>query len=210
MTNEFLLIDRVDKIKQIINQYGEDNFYVSFSGGKDSTVLSELIDIALPDNKIPRVFADTGIELNMIRQFVYDKMKSDDRFVIIEPTVPIKKMLESEGYPFKSKVFSIYLSRFQKKGLTKGVKVYAGLDQEKQWKAGYSCPKSLQYLFTEEHKNDLKISAKCCDKMKKEPLKKFEKESNRHIGISGVMRDEGGGRDHVNCLAFSKNKVKAF
>lgn len=113
MTNEFLLVDRVDKIKQIINQYGEDNFYVSFSGGKDSTVLSELIDIALPDNKIPRVFADTGIELNMIRQFVFDKMRSDDRFVVITPTVPIKKMLENEGYPFKSKEHAAVVASYQ-------------------------------------------------------------------------------------------------
>lgn len=36
--NEFLLQDRVQKIQQIINKYGEDTFYLSFSGGKDSTV----------------------------------------------------------------------------------------------------------------------------------------------------------------------------
>lgn len=33
--NELLLFDRLEKIKQVINQYGEDNFYLSFSGGKD-------------------------------------------------------------------------------------------------------------------------------------------------------------------------------
>lgn len=37
--NEFLLQDRLQKIRQIINKYGEENFYISFSGGKDSTVL---------------------------------------------------------------------------------------------------------------------------------------------------------------------------
>ena len=46
ITNEFILQDRLQKIKQIINQYGEENFYLSFSGGKDSTVLSKLVDIA--------------------------------------------------------------------------------------------------------------------------------------------------------------------
>lgn len=68
--NETILFDRLQKIKQIINKYGEDNFYIAFSGGKDSTVLSALIDLALPENKIPRVYANTGIELNMIRDFV--------------------------------------------------------------------------------------------------------------------------------------------
>ena len=58
MDNEWLLFDRVEKIKQIINQYGEDNFYISFSGGKDSTILHHLVDMALPDNKIPTVYEE--------------------------------------------------------------------------------------------------------------------------------------------------------
>lgn len=69
MTNEFLLQDRIQKIQQIVRRYGEDNFCISFSGGKDSCVLSVLVDMALPGNKIPRVYANTGIELNMIRDF---------------------------------------------------------------------------------------------------------------------------------------------
>ena len=69
-SNEFLLQDRIQKIQQIIRKYGEENFYLSFSGGKDSTVLSALIDMALPDNKIPRVYANTGIEYRLILDFV--------------------------------------------------------------------------------------------------------------------------------------------
>ena len=70
MTNEFILEDRLQKIRQVIGKYGEENFYVSFSGGKDSTVLSALIDMALPGNKIPRVFSNTGIEYKLILDFV--------------------------------------------------------------------------------------------------------------------------------------------
>lgn len=61
--NELLLQDRIEKIQQIISKYGEENFYLSFSGGKDSTVLSALLDMALPDNKIPRVYANTGYRI---------------------------------------------------------------------------------------------------------------------------------------------------
>jgi 3'-phosphoadenosine 5'-phosphosulfate sulfotransferase (PAPS reductase)/FAD synthetase len=68
--NNFILLDRLKKIRETITKYGEENFYVSFSGGKDSTVLSALIDMALPDNKIPRVYANTGIEYRMILDFV--------------------------------------------------------------------------------------------------------------------------------------------
>ena len=48
----------------------EENAYISYSGGKDSTVLSHLIDEALPNNKIPRVYLNTGIEYLMIVSFV--------------------------------------------------------------------------------------------------------------------------------------------
>lgn len=70
ISNEFILQDRIQKIRQIINKYGEENFYLSFSGGKDSTVLSHLVDMALPENKIPRVYANTGIEYRLILEFV--------------------------------------------------------------------------------------------------------------------------------------------
>lgn len=70
MDYEFLLEDRLQKIRQIITKYGQDNFYMSFSGGKDSTVLSALVDMAIPNNTIPRVYANTGIEYKLILEFV--------------------------------------------------------------------------------------------------------------------------------------------
>ena len=69
--NEFLLQDRITKIKSINELYDlENNAYISFSGGKDSTVLHYLIDEALPNNKIPRVYFNTGIEYLMVVSFV--------------------------------------------------------------------------------------------------------------------------------------------
>lgn len=121
MTNEFILSDRLQKIQQIVNQYGEKNFYISFSGGKDSTVLLALVDMALPNNQIPRVYADTGIELNMIRDFVFNMAKTDDRVVVIKPSVPIKQMLEKEGYPFKSKIHSKCVNLYQSDPVKKHV-----------------------------------------------------------------------------------------
>ena len=69
--HEFTLADRVAKIQSINKLYDlENNAYISFSGGKDSTVLHHLIDEALPGNKIPRVYINTGIEYKMIVSFV--------------------------------------------------------------------------------------------------------------------------------------------
>lgn len=71
--NEFILFDRLEVIKNTIQKYGEENFYLSFSGGKDSTVVHHLLDMALPDNRIPRVFSNTGIEYNAIVEFVRER-----------------------------------------------------------------------------------------------------------------------------------------
>lgn len=69
--NEFMLVDRVQKIRSMNELYDlEHNAYISFSGGKDSTVLSHLIDEALPGNRIPRVYINTGIEYKMVVAFV--------------------------------------------------------------------------------------------------------------------------------------------
>lgn len=54
---DFEISDRLTKIRSINDMYNlEKNDFVSFSGGKDSVVLSKLLDEALPNNSIPRVF----------------------------------------------------------------------------------------------------------------------------------------------------------
>jgi len=204
--NEFLLEDRLQKIRQVIRKYGEENFYISFSGGKDSTVLSALIDMALPENKIPRVYANTGIELNMIRDFVYEMQKTDNRIIIVKPLIPIKPMLEQEGYPFKSKVHAHCVNLYQIGSDNKMVLGYLGKRPE-TWHSR-TCPKILRYQFTEQ--NDLRISDKCCIRLKEEPLINYGKTNNKKIAILGTMRAEEGRRSNLQCLLFEGNKLKKF
>ena len=114
--NEFLLADRIQKIKSINELYDlENNAYISFSGGKDSTVLSHLVDEALPNNKIPRVFINTGIEYKLLVAFVEREREKDNRIQIILSKQNIRTMLEEVGYPFKSKEHSQKVSYYQKK-----------------------------------------------------------------------------------------------
>ncbi len=200
--NEFLLFDRKEKIKSIIEKYGEENFYISFSGGKDSCVLSSLVDMAIPDNKIPRVYANTGIEYKMIRDFVYDMAKSDNRINIIKPNVPIKQMLDKDGYPFKSKEHSLYLSEYQRMGEKSGAYKRYMFPEEKRKR--YGCPNCLKYQFTPEF--NLKISKKCCDRLKKEPIKKWMKENNKPITITGMLKEEGGSRNNLTCFNTRNKK----
>ena len=196
--NEFILEDRLAKIRQTIEKYGEENFYITFSGGKDSTVLSWLVDAALPDNKIPRVFSNTGIELKMIVDFVKLLAESDERFIILKPTVNIKKMLEENGYPFKSKFHSREVYDFWKRG-GKHTKTTSEYVYNSRWHAR-TCPNVLKYQF--EEKPDFPISDKCCDKLKKEPIHKWQKENNRPISIIGLMVDEGGATRNRKMYGF--------
>lgn len=209
MTNEFLLQDRIQKIQQVIRKYGEENFYIAFSGGKDSTVVSALVDMALPNN-IPRVFSNTGIELQMIKDFVFKKAETDKRIQIIAPSVPIKPMLEKDGYPFKSKSHSKWHERYKRIGKSDGVLQYLSERTDKKaWSSQSRCPNCLKYQFTPEF--NLKISDKCCLRMKEEPLDDWSKKNNKPFAIIGIMREEGGRRNHAQCLAFrGEGKLKAF
>ena len=86
-SNEMILDDRIMVIKQANDKYDlEHKAYLSFSGGKDSTILHHLLDIALLGNNIPRVFIDTGIEYNAIRKFVLKLAEKDPRFSIVKPS----------------------------------------------------------------------------------------------------------------------------
>ena len=91
--HELLLLDRIEVIKKTIEKYGEEKCYLSFSGGKDSTVLHHLLDIAVPNNKIKRVYANTGMDYKAITEFVKEMKKNDDRFVIINPRTNIKNKI---------------------------------------------------------------------------------------------------------------------
>lgn len=206
MLKDFLLEDRITKIKSIFEEYGIENFYISYSGGKDSTVLSDLIDRAIPNNNIPRVYSDTGIEYKMIRQFVMAKCKQDNRFLMIQPGVPIKKMLEEVGYPFKSKEHSLYVACYQNIGMeSKTVNRYLHPSENRK---RYKCPKMLEYQFTDDFK--LKISNKCCFELKKKPLDRWCKENHKPYTITGMRASEGGTRKNANCLAFAHSKLKKF
>lgn len=205
MDNELLLFDRLNVIRDTITKYGEENFCISFSGGKDSTVLHYLVDMALPNNKIPRVYANTGIELKHISDFVEMMAGKDKRFEIIKPSKPIKKVLEEEGYPFKSKTHSRWVYLYQKNGLTNSVKNYIEEGTKELYRP---CPDILKYQFSEQFK--LKISDKCCLNLKEKPIEQWQKEHGKPYGIVGIMREEGGRRMNAVCLAFKNQKLVHF
>ena len=237
---EFTLTDREAKIQSINEQYDlEHNAYISFSGGKDSVVLSRLVDIALPNNKIPRVYFNTGIEYKMMLDFVKSLASKDDRFIIINSGVNIKKMLNENGYPFKSKQHSHNLSIYQsqkdkivdcddnKKIIenseikTRIVKRFWEEPYEEKYvdyhipltlvrylgveetSTKFRCPDNLRFQFNKNY--NLKVSDKCCYKLKKEIAAKYQKESGKTITLTGMRKEEGGQRASIGCIVTDKD-----
>lgn len=203
---ELLEIDRIAKIQSINKQYDlENNAYLSFSGGKDNTVLHYLLDLALPGNKIPRLFINTGIEYEYIVDFVKQLEQKDSRIQIVNSGVNIKKMLEIEGYPFKSKEHSLKVGEWQKGSIAKSNIHY----KEMSGKSRYACPKKLLYQYERNFK--LRLSNKCCYRLKKDIIHKWEKENKKHILMTGMISEEGGQRANlVNCIITKNDKLVKF
>ena len=85
------------------------NIFVSFSGGKDSTVLLDLVRETLCDDSIPAVFANTGLEYAQIQRFVQDTPNAE----IVRPRMRFDEVISTYGYPIISKEVAeaIYYAR---------------------------------------------------------------------------------------------------
>ena len=84
------------RIREWYEHWG-GNVYVSFSGGKDSTVLLDIVRRLYPD--VPAVFSDTGLEYPEIKEFV----KTFPNVTIVRPKHSFKEILTKYGYPIISK-----------------------------------------------------------------------------------------------------------
>lgn len=89
-----------ERIRAWVDHFGLDHVAISFSGGKDSTVLLHIAREMYPDMKA--VFVDTGLEYPEIREFV----KTFDNVDWIKPKMNFRQVIEKYGYPFISKEVS--------------------------------------------------------------------------------------------------------
>lgn len=80
------------RIQEWVYFYGEDKVYISFSGGKDSTVLLHMVRQIFPN--IKAVFVNTGLEFPEIVEFV----KSKKSVIILKPKINFRQVLMKYGY----------------------------------------------------------------------------------------------------------------
>ena len=183
-------LDRKIQVSQTrILEFGlkfDKQIYVSFSGGKDSTVLLDLVRRVFPDT--PAVFIDTGLEYPEIRDFV----RGIDNVTWLKPRMNFRKVIETYGYPLISKESALYIYYARK------AKERGDLRQYEYYVDGKRVsPKTgEQYTFAKLCKqarmildSDIQVSNRCCEVMKKTPMHEYQRKTGRHP-IVGVMAEE--------------------
>ena len=180
---------------KVWHEHYKGQVYVAFSGGKDSTVLLDLVRRLYPD--VPAVFCDTGLEFPEIREFV----KTIDNVTWIKPKIPFNKVIEKYGYPVISKEQSQFISQYQ---LAKSEKTKETRLKGNKYGRGKISNKWLTLLNA-----PFKVSDRCCDIMKKTPAKNYEKETGRKPFI-GTMAEESQLRQQKllksNCNSFDSTR----
>lgn len=167
-----------ERIRGWVKTFGEDGVYISFSGGKDSTVLMDIIRNRMKYD-IPAVFIDTGLEYPEIREFV----KTFDNVVWLKPEMNFKQIITKYGYPFISKEVSQCLHdvtiQSERKGCDKRKTTMWNrvFKIDSEYSKKYPCFSKAKYDFMNDA--PFKFSHRCCDVMKKKPAKKYEKETGR-------------------------------
>lgn len=175
----------VNRLREFIRQYGESGVYVSFSGGKDSTVLLHIVRTYFPD--VPAVFCDTGLEYPEIKSFV----RSFDNVTIVRPKMNFSQVIQKYGYPVVSKEVS-RLAQYARKAIAEGreennidyLKLCGRFLNKEGGKSQYNFEKWKFLLET-----PFNCSSECCTVMKKKPMKQYGKETGR-VPIIATMACE--------------------
>ena len=216
------------KPSEYINRENRGHVYLSFSGGKDSTVLKHIIDSMYED--VPAVFVNTGLEYPEIQHFVRDIKRGkypcfNSNVEILRPEMRFDEVLRKYGYPVISKEVSdtingarksiekgVYSFRLCKLGVKRDE--YGGLYDDGAFDydgalAGskFRCPK-WRFLLDAP----FKCSSYCCDAMKKKPAAEYEKRTGRRPIIATLATESTNRKNNWlrnGCNAFFTTKPKS-
>jgi len=192
------LEDKLLLTKMRIQQWYEHwdgKVYVAFSGGKDSTVLLHIVRSMYPE--VIAAFNNTGLEFPEIKTFV----KSIDNVVWLKPKLNYQETVNKYGFAVVSKEVSQKVN-----DLKNGSDKLKDIRLNGYPQTGYGkLSKKWRFLA----KADFEVSSKCCDILKKNPAKKFEKETGLHP-IIGTMIEESALRSQqynkTGCNAYASKR----
>ena len=184
--------------------------YVSFSGGKDSTVLKHIVDSMYDD--VPAVFVNTGLEYPEIQQFVrsikdgkYDCFNSDVE--IIRPEMRFDEVIKKYGFPAISKDISSCVYWARRGSPTRLARIKGTHTKKDGTPSMFNCSK-WEFMLDAP----FEVGNECCKIMKKKPSTKYEKETGRKPML-GLMAEESLKRKDAwmktGCNAFDLKRPQS-
>lgn len=196
---DFYLVDlksRFDKIKP-------NTYYLSYSGGKDSHFLYWFIKEYLKRNDIKIVGINTYMEHHEILERI---IKNSD--IVLKSEIKPFDIKAKYGSPCFSKIQDDFIDRYQRGSRSKSLmeriypREFVGKDGKTHC-SSFSLNKKARELLLSGKLH--RVSPKCCKYLKKEPARKFEKETGLKP-ILGIRGSESSMRrsQYKNC--FTKDK----
>ena len=190
-----------NRIREWVCEFGTNGVYVSFSGGKDSTVLLHIVRQMYPD--IEAVFVNTGLEYPEIQSFV----RTFENVTILRPKMRFDEVIRRYGYPIISKSVANCVS-----GARLGQQSRFNLLDGKDCDGSDRRSKFAKAKYKPLLDVDFKISDRCCDVMKKSPCYAFEKRMSKKP-ILATMAHESMYREKnwykSGCNAFDSKHPKS-
>jgi 3'-phosphoadenosine 5'-phosphosulfate sulfotransferase (PAPS reductase)/FAD synthetase len=163
-------------IEQFYN-YTNGQCYISFSGGKDSTVLLHIARRLYPNMKA--MFILTGNEYPEIAKFV----RSVENVDIVRPMISFKNVIAKYGFPLISKEQAQYLhdAKYSKSEKLKDIRMNGRVGKRSQGMVS----KKWQFMINAP----FDVSEECCHYLKKKPARDYEKLTGL-MPIIGTMASE--------------------
>lgn len=207
------------KISEFVLHF-EGECYLSFSGGKDSKIVRDIIDkiwdgtfkhITPNWNKLTKypkpisVFSNTGLEFPEIVDYV----KQHDNIVIVKPKMGFTRVIKEVGVAVGSKMITEMVERLKKYIANPSPKNQAtrnlyltGFKKDGTFSQASKLSKRWHKLIDAP----FNVSNRCCDILKKEPFETYAKETG-FKPITGTRVGEGSRRTtsyyQTGCNSFA-------
>lgn len=181
--------------------YWNGMVYVSFSGGKDSTVLKHIVDSMFDD--VPALFVNTGLEYPEIQKFAM----SQKNVVTVRPEMRFDEVITKYGYPAISKDISNCVYWAKRGSPTRLARIKGTHTKKDGSPSMFNCSK-WEFMLDAP----FEVSNECCKIMKKKPSAKYEKETGRKPML-GLMAEESLKRKDAwlktGCNAFDLKRPQS-
>lgn len=181
------------RIREWIAHWGYENVSVSYSGGKDSTVLLHLVRSVAPST--PAVFANTGLEYPEI----LEQVRATENVTWVRPKMKFQEVITKYGWPVVSRRVSQYVKEVRN---AKSETATKKLRLTGVYPSGKKCHMSrIPACWLHLVNAPFQVSDRCCDIIKKKPL-----DSAGTHPFVGTMAENGAQREisymHNGCNMY--------